>query len=635
VKKKILFVFFTFLIFWGAIITKAFYVQVINRAKLNNYANSQFFREVDVYPKRGTIYDREGNALAINVQTYNIYMIPKHKKNIAKNLNKLHKVLPNLNLRQLTKHIQKRKKYTWISRKLKLDENSVEKIQQIQDIYIEPVYTRYYPNQEMMSHLLGYVGNDRNGLAGVEFAFNKELKGVSKKVKYYKDAKGRPVKYQLENEKNEAKDVVLSIDKDIQAAAEQYLKEAIDFHSASGGGVGVMDVATGEIWAMANFPNFDLNHALTTPSQLKKLSFVTDPFEPGSIFKTLTIASALENKIITPDTKFYCEKGKFKVDNHFITEADTDKKHEWLDVKDILKYSSNIGTTKIAFELTYPRFKETIKKFKIGEKTGIEFPAESRGILTKEEKIKKLTFSNMSFGHGLATTPIQMLASYAAIANGGVYVTPTLSKLEIEDEIKAERILTPQISEQLTDMLIEAVETGTGSNAKLNHFKIAGKTSTAQKVQNGRYEGYISGFVGYPVNVSKKFVILAYVDNPRKNGYYGNVVAAPIFQKLTHFVLLKNKEYNHIPSEIANVEHNKELDQVKTVQSSFLKGAFGTIPNFVGLDKRASLELAQSIKLNIVHRGFGIVKHQSIDAGASYGEGATIILQYQAPNNEE
>jgi cell division protein FtsI (penicillin-binding protein 3) len=635
VKKKILFVFFTFLIFWGAIITKAFYVQVINRAKLNNYANSQFFREVDVYPKRGTIYDREGNALAINVQTYNIYMIPKHKKNIAKNLNKLHKVLPNLNLRQLTKHIQKRKKYTWISRKLKLDENSVEKIQQIQDIYIEPVYTRYYPNQEMMSHLLGYVGNDRNGLAGVEFAFNKELKGVSKKVKYYKDAKGRPVKYQLENEKNEAKDVVLSIDKDIQAAAEQYLKEAIDLHSASGGGVGVMDVATGEIWAMANFPNFDLNHALTTPSQLKKLSFVTDPFEPGSIFKTLTIASALENKTITPDTKFYCEKGKFKVDNHFITEADTDKKHEWLDVKDILKYSSNIGTTKIAFELTYPRFKETIKKFKIGEKTGIEFPAESRGILTKEEKIKKLTFSNMSFGHGLATTPIQMLASYAAIANGGVYVTPTLNKLEIEDEIKAERILTPQISEQLTDMLIEAVETGTGSNAKLNHFKIAGKTSTAQKVQNGRYEGYISGFIGYPVNVSKKFVILAYVDNPRKNGYYGNVVAAPIFQKLTHFVLLKNKEYNHIPSEIANVEHNKELDQVKTVQSSFLKGAFGTIPNFVGLDKRASLELAQSIKLNIVHRGFGIVKHQSIDAGASYGEGATIILQYQAPNNEE
>jgi cell division protein FtsI (penicillin-binding protein 3) len=635
VKKKILFVFFTFLIFWGAIITKAFYVQVINRAKLNNYANSQFFREVDVFPKRGTIYDREGNALAINVQTYNIYMIPKHKKNIAKNLQKLHKVLPTLNIKQLTKHIQKRKKYTWISRKLKLNEDAVSKIQEIQDVYIEPVYTRYYPNHEMMSHLIGYVGNDQNGLAGVEFAFNKELKGVSKKVKYYKDAKGRPVKYQLEKNKNEAKDIVLSIDKDIQAAAEQYLKEAIEKHAASGGGVGVMDVATGEIWAMANYPNFDLNHALSTPSQLKKLSFITDPFEPGSIFKTLTIASALENKTISPDTKFYCEKGKFKVDNHYITEADTDKKHEWLTVKDILKYSSNIGTTKIAFELSYPKFRETIKKFRIGEKTGIEFLSESRGILTKEEKVKQLTFSNMSFGHGLATTPIQMLASYAAIANGGVYITPTLNRTEVNDELNTERILTPQVAEQLTDMLIEAVETGTGSNAKLSHFKIAGKTSTAQKVQNGKYEGYISGFIGYPVNVEKKFVILAYVDNPRKNGYYGNVVAAPIFQKLTHFILLKNKEYNQIPSVVSNSEPQKEQDQVKTIQASFIKGSFGTIPNFMGLDKRAALELAQSIKLKIVHKGFGLVSSQSIESGASYGEGTTIVLEYKAPNNDE
>jgi cell division protein FtsI (penicillin-binding protein 3) len=228
-----------------------------------------------------------------------------------------------------------------------------------------------------------------------------------------------------------------------------------------------------------------------------------------------------------------------------------------------------------------------------------------------------------------------MLASYAAIANGGVYINPTLNKVEVEDELKSERILTPQIAEQLTEMLVDAVETGTGSNAKLNHFKIAGKTSTAQKVQNGKYEGYISGFVGYPVNVSKKFVILAYVDNPRKNGYYGNVVAAPIFQKLTHFILLKNKEYNQIPSMVTSIDTQKEQDQIKTIQSSFIKGSFGTIPNFKGLDKRAALELAQSIKLKIIHRGFGLVTHQSIDAGASYGEGSTIILQYQAPNNEE
>jgi membrane carboxypeptidase/penicillin-binding protein len=247
----------------------------------------------------------------------------------------------------------------------------------------------------------------------------------------------------------------------LKKSREDFIKEAIEKHDASSGGVGVMDPITGEILAIANYPSFDLNHASTTSAKLKKMAFITDPFEPGSVFKIFTIASALENKVITPETKFFCEKGRYKVDNHYITEADTDKKHEWLTVSDIIKYSSNIGTTKIAFDLTYPKFKKTLAKFNIGEKTGIEFPSESRGILTKETKVKQLTFSNMSFGQGVATTALQMLAGYAAIANNGVYVTPTLLKVDDLKNVKHIEDLVDNLHHEQFPNIIEIVVKGT------------------------------------------------------------------------------------------------------------------------------------------------------------------------------
>lgn len=633
-KVRILITFFIFGIFFSLVIGKAFYVQVVNADKLISYANSQFIREVEIFPKRGAIYDRNGEPLAINIQTYNIFTIPKDLKLAKKELKKLHKRVPRFNFNKVWSSIKKRKKYTWILRKEKIAKEDVAEIQKLKNIYIEPENSRFYPNHETMSQVLGFVGLDNQGLSGIEFEFNKQLKGKSKILKYYKDARGRPVKYQADHYNVDAKDINLSLDKDIQAALELYLSEAVNKHEALKGGAAVMDVETGEIWAMANYPSFDPNNHSSYPAIQKKASFVTDPFEPGSVFKLLTVASALENKIVAPDTSYYCDHGRLKIGSHIVSDSDTDKKHEWLSVKDIIKYSSNVGTTKIAFDLTFPRLKETVERFGIGERTGIEIPGESRGIFTKSENVTPLSLSNISFGQGVATTGIQMLSAFATIANKGEYVKPTVIKRENSNKIETKRIISVDTSNKLEQMLIEAVEDGTGSKAIIDHFQIAGKTSTAQKIEDGKYSGYISGFIGYPVNVAKKFVVSVYIDGPKKNGYYGNLVAGPVFNKITRFILLRNKEYSNLAKNTDEKKDFNKIDFVKTSHSSSMKLVHGVVPSFKGLDKKSSEEVAQRLNINVSHKGFGIVNSQSVQAGQKIEKGSVIQLNYSPPKYE-
>ncbi len=426
-------------------------------------------------------------------------------------------VIPSLDTQKIYAQIKERRKFTWIERKIELKSAQVEKLKDLKEIFVEAQPSRMYPNHELLSQTLGFVGMDNEGLAGIEYSFNEDLKGEAQIHKYFKDAKGRPVKLKSAIVESKAKDVTLSIDKDIQASLEEYLKEGVLKSEANLGGAAVMDAETGEIWAVANYPSYDPNNVRSSDRNNIKLSFATDPFEPGSIFKTLTIASGLKNNVIKPDTNYYCEKGKLKIGKHWINESDSSHAHEWLSVSDILKYSSNIGTTKIAFDITYPVLKKTLADFNIGKKTGVEVPGESRGILDESEKVKPIRLSNISFGQGVATTGLQMLAAYGAIANGGNYVRPTFLKVENKKSVKKRRVISEKTSEVLSRILLDAVNDGTGTNARIDHFEIAGKTSTAQRVDgNGGYQGYVSGFIGFPMNVNRRFVVFVYVDNPQK-----------------------------------------------------------------------------------------------------------------------
>tara|TARA_Y100001954_G_scaffold237144_1_gene299922 strand:+ start:9583 stop:11514 length:1932 start_codon:yes stop_codon:yes gene_type:complete len=636
-KKQISLIFFSFFLFFLIVLIKAFYIQVVNKEKLLKYSKKQILREFKIYPNRGNIFDREGNSLAINTQTYSIFTIPKNVKEGINSYIRLSEIVPNLSLKTIQRKIYKRKRYTWLARKISLTDKQVIKIREIKGIYIEAVPKRFYPNQSLLSQTLGFVGLDNKGLSGLEYVFDDKLRGKAKVIKYVKDAKGRPLKFESIDSEDTAKSLYLTIDKDLQSMAEKALKEAIIKSKALKGGVGVMDAKTGEILAIANYPTFDPNAIQNRSLKNTKLSFISDPFEPGSVFKTFTVASAFENKIAMPDTNFYCERGSLKIGEHIIREADLEKKYEWLSVSEILKYSSNIGTTKIAFDLTFPKLRKTLVDLSIGQKTGVEMPGESRGIFTSKVNITPLSLSNISFGQGVATTGVQILSAYSTIANGGYLVKPTIVKKwegERKDVGKDKtRVLTQKTAEFLTDILIKAVEDGTGSQARIPYFKIAGKTSTAQRPdKEGGYSGYIPGFVGFPVNVKDRFVIYVYIEKPEGENYYGNRVAAPVFKKIAHYYLYKNKDFDDLAFE-EGINTKVFKSMVIEKQPTRLIGK-KYVPDFIGLDKISVSKLASQLKVKVLHKGIGLVISQKPSPGKEFAGRRFVELIYSPPKYE-
>ena len=627
-RKRVVFVLCVFFALLLVVVGKAFKIQVLDRGELLVRSHDQIFRESIIYPRRGNILDRNGKPLAINVQTYSIFTIPKNLKASGKSYRRLAEIVPSLSYDEILSKIKGRQRYTWLARKISLEDGQVEEIERLKGIYIESVPKRIYPNGELLSQVLGFVGIDNVGLSGIEYLFDKELRGVPKVLKYIKDAKGRPIKFVGQMQEQQSHDIALSIDTELQAVVEKYLREAIEKNNADGGGIGVMDVISGEMLALANYPTYNSNSWEVYEERYRKSSFVTDPIEPGSTFKVLTIASALENNMAVADTNFYCEKGELLLDGHIIREADAKKNFEWLSVKEIIKYSSNIGTTKIAFDLTYPKLYKTLRSFNIGEKTGIEIPGESRGIFDRENHISPLRLSNLSFGQGVAVTGIQMLAIYGAIANEGLYANPTIIKGKKREK---RVVLSKKTAREIEGMLIEAVEEGTGTNAQVPYFTIAGKTSTAQKPDSsGGYRGYISGFVGYPVNVDKRFVVYVYVDNPKGRHYFGGSVAAPVFKEIARYILYKDKNF----SRLAKIRSGgRELDLIDLKQASVREMPVGLVPDFRGLDKKNSKKMAQSLKIDIIDQGAGIVVKQYPEPGEKI-EGDTVVsLIYDPPKN--
>ncbi len=624
------------------VFAKAFYIQVINSKKLLEYSKSQIFREVKVYPNRGNIYDRNGSPLAINIQTYSIFTIPKNVKDRS-TYRKLAKIVPQLKYSVIKSKIFKRTRYTWLARKILLTKDQVKKIKKIGSdyggIYIESVPKRIYPNHELLAQTLGVVGIDNTGLSGLEYYFDQYLRGRPKMIKYYKDAKGRPVKFESNDSVGDGEDLYLSIDKEIQSIAEVALKEAVIEHKGIKGGVGVLDSSTGEILAIANYPTFDPNDYSKSKTGNRKLSFITDPFEPGSILKTLTVAAAFDHHIARPDTNYYCEQGSFRVGKHIINEADVNEKFEWLSVSEIIKYSSNIGTTKIAFDLTFPRLRETLDAFGIGKKTGIELSGESRGIFTQKENVLPISLSNISFGQGVATTGIQILAAYGAIVNNGIYHRPTLIRGK-NDLVEGVQVLEKSSAKEILKILLGVVEEGTGKNAKIQYFKIAGKTSTAQRPSRaGGYKGYNPGFIGFPLNIDKKFVIYAYVEDPQGKFYYGNIVAAPIFKKIAQYMLYKNKEFSQLAiiPESLGIKNQRSFDTVTIKQAAPVRKRIsgeGLVPDFIGLDKVSVLMLIKKVDLLYKEKGMGIVSSQFPKAGVEITEDMIIKIIYTPPEYE-
>lgn len=536
-------------------IARLAFLQIVQHDALMARSEKQHRSTVTTHFGRGVIYDRNLNELARNVEVESVYVNPAEildRKSTARVLAATLK----LNRDKIYKKISSKKHFVWIKRKCSLDEVAKLKKAELPGVGYVSEQKRFYPKRELAASVLGFVGMDNQGLAGIEHAYQSKLKGITFRQVMAHDARGRNVQSLdgLHNSRLRNYDLVLTLDEVIQFIAEHHLKKQVERFKADSGMAVVMNPHTGEIYAMANVPQFNPNHYGAFSPQTWKNNIVANSYEPGSIFKPIVAAAALDGGAASPQDIFFCENGELKIGKVRIGEA-SDHKFGWLNMRDIIAKSSNIGAVKIAQQVGKKSFYQYIRKFGFGAKSGLPLPGESAGQLRAQENWDAMSLASISFGHEIAVTPIQMVNALAAISNGGSLMVPHITRalikngrvLERSKPEKIRRVISEKTSRQLVEVLKAVVKTGTGKKAALEGFEVAGKTGTAQKY-NAATRSYsktefISSFIGFVPADSPRLVILVMIDNPR-GSHWGSVVAAPVFREIAKKVL----RYLNVPS---------------------------------------------------------------------------------------
>ena len=546
---------FLLFLFGSALIARLAFLQIVQHDTLVAQSEKQYLSTVKTHFGRGVIYDRNLNELARNVEVESVYVNPAEimdRKSAARILS----VALKLNQDQVYKKISSKKHFVWIKRKCPLNEIARLKQASLPGVGYVSEQKRFYPKRELAASALGFVGMDNQGLAGIEHAYQSKLKGITVRQVTERDARGRNIQSLegLHNSRPRSYDLVLTLDEVIQFTTEYHLKKQVERFKADSGMAVVMNPHTGEIYAMANVPQFNPNHYGAFPSQVWKNNIIASSYEPGSIFKPIVAAAALDKGLARPQDIFFCENGKMKIGKVQIGEA-SDHKFGWLTMRDIIAKSSNIGAIKIAQQVGRKPFYEYIRKFGFGEKSGLSLPGESAGQLKSQENWDTMSLASISFGHEIAVTPIQMVSALSAIANGGNLMAPHITRAlikngEVMEQFKPEkirRVISEKTSRQLVEVLKSVVKTGTGKKAAIEGFDVAGKTGTAQKynTETGSYSKteFISSFIGFAPADSPRLVILVMIDNP-KGLYWGSVVAAPVFRQIAE----KTLRYLNVPS---------------------------------------------------------------------------------------
>jgi stage V sporulation protein D (sporulation-specific penicillin-binding protein) len=531
------------------------YLQIIEHDFFKAKSTIQLKRLIKLYPHRGFIFDRHMGPLALTKSSYSVFIVPE--KMDTKIIQELCSVL-NLDIQEWTEKIQNSKSnFLWLKRQLSTEEYKQLKSKNLNHVGFIKTEKRVYPKADFASHILGFVGIDNQGLGGLEHKFDFFLCGTPGKIILEKDPNGYPL---LSGEKlsfppYDGNHLVTTLDPFIQHISQKYLRESISENNAEKGQVIVMDPNNGDILAMVAYPGFNPNEDETTDIN-RKNPCVSDVYEPGSVFKVITFAGALESGVITPQTVMQVPE-ELVLKNTTISEAHHRPKGE-SDMKtasEILEQSLNVGTSLIAMRLGEEKLFDIIKAFKIGDLTGIELPAESKGLVRSLKSWSGVDIAMISFGQGIAVTPIQMISAIAAVANDGIYVKPRILRYMTNanfETLKAIPIsktpvgISKKTSLQLKEMLKGVVEKGTGIPAQIPGYSIAGKTGTAQKPKvNGLgYDAgkYVASFVGFFPVEKPKYIILVIIDSPKKS-IYGSMVAAPVFKKIAQDII----QYFHIP----------------------------------------------------------------------------------------
>jgi cell division protein FtsI (penicillin-binding protein 3) len=575
-----------FFLFWAlAITSRLFWLQIVRHSDYVERADKQQQRTIEIAPRRGILYDRNMRELAMTVQVDSVYADPSEiadAQSAARTLSSIVHTDPEDKLTrvdQIAHRLEDGKSFAWIARRVSPEVSQKLHALNMKGIYFQKEFQRFYPDAQIAAQVLGYVGLDDNGLGGIEGKFDTKLHGVSGRMSTALDAKRR-VLGSIAQEPQPGQNLQLTIDENIQFMAERALDHNMERTHADNGTVVVQDVHTGQILALAIRPTFNPNQFRHTTPALLKNHAVSDVYEPGSTFKLVTYAAALDQQVVHPDDPIDCQGGAITFNGRTIHDDKADHYHV-IPVHKALEVSSDVAAVKIALKMGPDNFYKYIRDFGFGSRSGTELPGETRGLLRAPKRWGSTSIGSIAIGQEVGVTPIQLVSMVSAIANGGVYLPPHVilpappnsdgqksaapqvpqpfrAGEELPETLPsgAHRVISTMTAAQMRKMMEGVVLYGTGKPAQLNGYSSGGKTGTAQKVDPVTHlyskTMHIASFAGIaPVN-NPVIAIAVVMDNPKGASYYGTAVSAPVFAEVAQQVL-----------EYLNVPHDVEVQQAK------------------------------------------------------------------------
>ena len=539
IERRIGLLFAGFLLCFLIIVLRAFWLQGVQGAQLASEAAYQQSETISVPSLRGSLLDRNGNELAASEDAATVFAVPFE---VAKPVRAAEELAPILDLdsNELLRSLTADSGYEVLARKVAMPTAARIERLGLQGIGQDPDSRRTYPQGELAAQVVGAVGTEDEGLTGLEMGEEEVLGGTDGERRVVKDAKGEPIRVETVTSGEDGEDIQLTLDPAIQAKAEDVLAEVGETYLPKGATAVVMDPRTSEVLAMANWPPFDptdLSEAAPEDLMNRATGF---NYEPGSTFKAFTVAAALEDKKVTP-TSTYTLPPTIRVADRTIEESHP-RGTATMSVAEILAHSSNVGAVTIGQQLGDKRFSQWIARFGFGRQTGVEYPSEEIGIVPSLEEYSGSTIGNLPLGQGLSVTPMQMMAGYAAIANGGILRQPRLIKRIGDEELEepeGRRVIGKDVAAEVRTMLEGVLGPGgTASEVSVPGYTLAGKTGTAEVAENGTYSEtkYVASFIGFAPVQDPKLLVSVIVDQPQGE-IYGGTVAAPAFGRIAAFAL--------------------------------------------------------------------------------------------------
>jgi cell division protein FtsI (penicillin-binding protein 3) len=633
---------------FALIALRAVDLAIFRGPELARMAAAQHRARIELTPHRGPIVDRNGEALALSLDMPSIYARPRELGAQDPGLPALAAAL-HVPVKDLRAKLSSRQPFIWLKRQAQPREAEAVERLGIHGVYTVAEGHRFYPHNTLAAHVLGFVGVDSQGLEGVERRFERVIRGQARDIEADRDAHGQAMfTGGVQAMPDEGSRVALTLDAGIQDATERELAEGVATARAVGGAAVVLDPATGEVLALANVPTYDPNEldaghrAGRHWRDRVRNRAITDPYEPGSTFKAILAAAVIEEGVVKPTDMFFCENGRWQVGKWPIHDSHP---HGWLSFAEVIQYSSNIGASKVAERLGAERYYRYLRAFGFGQRTGIELPGETPGIMRPVGSWARIDLAVHSFGQGVSVTPVQMAAAFGAIANGGVLMRPFVVRRIVDPSgavvlenapVAVRRVVSARAAATVTTLLRRVVEEkgGTGEKARLDDFPVAGKTGTAQKV-NLRTGGYsskrIGSFIGFVPADRPRVVIAVLIDEPGTSSY-GGVVAAPVFRSIATTVLKRLGVAAPLPA-VPPVPAAPPAPLPVRVQRASADAAPdvpGT-PSFLGLSRREALTRARASGWDVEVTGVGYVSEQTPAPGAPLATERRLALRLVRP----